>query len=180
MYRLCTTEKTATQQRKFHNALYINMQDRLYSDITITELCTQTGLSRNIFYRLFDCKEDVLYALIDNCFFSCSQSISLHDTRNNLIMFFNFWKNQKIILDILKKNRLESLLSIRGTICCCQLDFGIREAIGINASADDIEVVSFYISGFIGLVFQWYLTDFAKSPEEMADIALKILNIANE
>ena len=175
MYRQCTTEKTANQQRIFHDALYQSMQDRLYSDISITDLCNQTGLSRNIFYRLFDCKDDVLYALIDHCFYACSQEIDVDNTRVKLQCFFTFWKTHKTILDILKKNRLESLLLIRGTICCCRIDFGMHDLIGIPAKNNDVDIISFYVSGFIGLLLQWYLSDFSKTPEEMTDTALQIL-----
>ena len=177
MYRQCTTEKTAAQQKIFLDALYYAMQDQLYSEISITDLCKQTGLSRNIFYRLFDCKDDILYALIDNCFYECSQEIVTGEPREKLLSFFIFWKNQKVLLDVLKKNRLESLLSVRGTICCCHIDLGIHNLLGVSKKIDDISTISFYVSGFIGLLFHWYTSDFLKSPEEMADITLQIFSL---
>lgn len=176
MYRQCTTEKTAMQQKTFHEALYTAMQDRLYSHITITDLCNQTGLSRNIFYRLFDCKDDVLYALIDHCFYECSKEIHVGDARNNLMSFFTFWKDKKEFLDMLEKNRLESLLSIRGTLCCCRIDFGMQKFIQADWNNYDMEILSFYISGFVGILFHWYHSDFARSVEEMTDITIQILN----
>ena len=75
MYHQCTTEKTANQQQIFCDALYSAMHERLYADITITDLCNQTRLSRNIFYRLFDCKDDVLYANIEEIFVSVSKEL---------------------------------------------------------------------------------------------------------
>ena len=65
MYRKCTTEKAALQQRRFQHALLQAMQQLPYPEITVTALCSQTGLSRKTFYRLFENKDDVLNALID-------------------------------------------------------------------------------------------------------------------
>ena len=132
MYRQCTTEKTAQQQKVFHIALYEAMQDQRYCDISITDLCAQTGLSRNIFYRLFDCKEDVLYALIDHSFFECAKTLQYGTSRENLYAFYTYWRNQKPFLDLLKKNRLESLLSVRGTICCNGIDMGIKKLLRLR------------------------------------------------
>ena len=95
MYRQCTTEKTAMQQKIFHDALYQALSEQPYSEISITQLCHQTGLSRNIFYRLFDCKDDVLYVLIDSCFFDCAKEIHSDNLRENLYTFYNFWKEKK-------------------------------------------------------------------------------------
>ena len=65
MYRKCTTEKASAQQRQFQHALLQSMLQIPYGEITVTGLCTQTGLSRKTFYRLFENKDDVLNALID-------------------------------------------------------------------------------------------------------------------
>ena len=176
MYRQCTTEKTAMQQKKFQEALLATMQEHSYQDITITDLCHQTGLSRNIFYRLFDCKDDVLYAMLDLFFYECSEHISSANSKQNLIYFFSFWKNRKDILDILDKNQLGPLLSTRGTICCCRMDFGMPKYINADWNDYQVEILSFYVSAFVGLLFSWYHTGFARSVEEMADISYALLN----
>ena len=177
MYHQCTTEKTAHQQQDFYNALYSAMQERLYADITITDLCNQTGLSRNIFYRLFDCKDDVLYAFIDNCFYECSKKIHSTTASEGFKAFFEFWKNNKILLDILERNRLESLLPIRAVLCCCRLDFGMHKFIDSNWNNYSIEIVAFFANGYMGLIFQWYHNNFSRSVDEMCDIALQISNV---
>ncbi|MBP3678343.1 MAG: TetR/AcrR family transcriptional regulator [Agathobacter sp.] len=176
MYHQCTTEKTANQQQVFYNALYATMHERLYADITITDLCNQTGLSRNIFYRLFDCKDDVLYAFIDNCFYECSKEIHSTTSKEGLKSFFNYWKRQKPLLDILERNRLESLLPIRAVLCCCRMDFGMHKFIDTDWNGYNIEIMAFYANGFIGLLFQWYHNNFSRSIDEMCEISLQILN----
>ena len=64
MYTLCSTEKTADQQRIFEKTFLQMLLESNYDDITISELCRRAGLSRRIFYRLFERKSDVLYALL--------------------------------------------------------------------------------------------------------------------
>ena len=54
MYKRCTTEKAALQQRKLEECLLSVMQDKPYSEITVSSLCEQTDLSRKTFYRLFE------------------------------------------------------------------------------------------------------------------------------
>ena len=170
MYHQCTTEKTATQQKIFTEALYQAMQEKSYSEITITELCFQTGLSRNIFYRLFDCKDDILYALIDNRFLTCTNNIHNTTPSENLRSFYQYWKDQKPFLDTLKRNRLESYLSIRGALCCCQADFGMQKMIDNKWRNYETEILCFYSNGFIGLLIQWYNSNYARSIEEMVEI----------
>jgi len=176
MYHQCTTEKTANQQQIFCDALYSAMHERLYADITITDLCNQTRLSRNIFYRLFDCKDDVLYAFIDNCFHECSKEIHSTNSNDGLKGFFEFWKKNKKLLDILEHNHLGSLLPIRAVLCCCRMDFGMHKFIDTDWNDYNIEILAFYANGFMGLVFQWYHNNFSRSIDEMSEISLQILN----
>ena len=60
MYTLCTTEKTAQQQLQFEQTFLQMLLEMYYDDVTISELCRRSGLSRKIFYRLFEKKADVL------------------------------------------------------------------------------------------------------------------------
>ena len=66
MYTLCSTEKTAQQQAVFEKTFLQMLLERNYDDITVSDLCRRAGLSRKIFYRLFERKADVLYSLIDH------------------------------------------------------------------------------------------------------------------
>ncbi|MBQ8518926.1 MAG: hypothetical protein IJ455_04860 [Agathobacter sp.] len=175
MYRQCTTEKTATQQKIFQDALLDALQDHMYHEITIIDLCNQTGLSRNIFYRLFECKDDVLHAIIDHCYLACSKEICLDNAKDNLFAFFTFWKKQKTLLRVLDKNHLDDLLVTRSILLCYRLDFNMPKFIDSNWSSFDDEILVFYITGFIGLLLNWYRSDFARSEQEMTDIAYQIL-----
>ena len=66
MYKLCVTEKSAKNQVQLEEAFLRLALQRNYDDITISDICREAGLSRKVYYRLFEGKNDVLYALIDH------------------------------------------------------------------------------------------------------------------
>ena len=174
MYRQCTTEKTSLQQKQFETTLLAMMQEQDYNEIRITDLCKRAELTRNIFYRLFDSKEDVLFFMIDNCFLKCSNSTKDISTKEKLVHFFEFWKSKRLILEVLNKNRLGVYLVTRGIPCCFLSDLGLQQMVDAEWKDYDKEILSFYLSGFIGLLFYWCNNNFHLSSEEMAEIAYQI------
>ena len=72
MYTLCTTEKTAQQQQQFEQTFLQMLLESHYDDITISDLCRRAGLTRKMFYRLFEKKADVLSSLIDHSLLNSS------------------------------------------------------------------------------------------------------------
>ena len=65
MYTMCITEKTAEQQKIFEQTFLQMLLENDYDSITISDLCRRAGLSRKIFYRLFEKKADVLLSMIE-------------------------------------------------------------------------------------------------------------------
>lgn len=177
MYRHCTTEKTSKQQLQFQEALLAIMQECAYNDISVVDLCNSTGLSRNVFYRLFDCKDDVLLALIDHRFLECNQFASSSNIKKNLTLYFTYWRQQEKLLYALEKENLSELLTARATLCFSQIDFGLIRHINSDWKKYDKEILTFYIHGFVGLLLHWYRTGFARSEKEMFTIAFQFLDI---
>lgn len=167
MYRLCTTEKTAMQQKQFTDTLLLLLQKQPYQEISTSELCRNAGLSRNIFYRLFDSKIDVLHALIDNYCLLCSQSVTTHTPQENITSFYTFWKENKLLLDILDRDNLFTLLVTRGYACWEQIDIGLPK---------DEYLFCFCVSAFIGVLLKWYHSDFNCSEKEMAAITYEFVS----
>ena len=100
MYKRCTTEKAALQQRKLEECLLSVMQDKPYSEITVSSLCEQTDLSRKTFYRLFESKQDVLDSLIDRTLreyirFSLPQNQLAPDVSPELQSFYYYWLERR-------------------------------------------------------------------------------------
>lgn len=93
MYRKCSTEVSAQNQRKVTASLLKLMQETPYEDITVSSLCQCAGITRRIFYHLFSNKTDALYALIDNVILGI-EGYRL-DVPDETLRFFLYWREQE-------------------------------------------------------------------------------------
>lgn len=103
MYKQCSTLQSSRRQKEFQEMLFQMMQKKAFQDITVTALCERIGAPRKTFYRYFECMEDVLDAEMDEILLSAFLRI---DICPELEEFFEYWKDQKVFLDILEKNNL--------------------------------------------------------------------------
>lgn len=180
MYRRCTTPKTANQQRQFAQTLLEMMTQQPLSDITVSTLCERAGLTRNIFYRLFDNKQDVLYALIDGAItdyvlFQPAGAPVGWTPGSGVEAFFRHWKAQKPLLDALERNRLSALILERSMLYVFNEDSNTLRLFQGKQPENVTEVLLYHISGLMSLVLLWYYSGYEKTPEEMAAVAQYIL-----
>ena len=104
MYNRCVSERSAAQQRRFETALLELMKNRLFEEISISELCRYTGMSRKIFYRLYDAKADVVYAMIDHALLDASTfEPDAMVAVGGMHKFLAYWKSRKELLDVLNQ-----------------------------------------------------------------------------
>lgn len=180
MYRHCTTEKTAAQQRLFERTLLETTKQQPYQDISVSQLCQLSGLSRKTFYRLFENKEDVLVALIDHTlmeyeyFVGPSDSIG-RDILNEPMNLFAFWRRNKQLLDILDKTNKTALLLDRTVDHILREQREVRAHFGVDQEPYAEDALLFYISGMMSLVIRWYQSGFARPESEMADLLNRLL-----
>ena len=173
MYKLCSTEKSARHQRQLETAFLTLALQQNYDDITISAICREAGLSRKVFYRLFENKNDVLYALIDH---TLGAFEAYRPGDNPLNRFFSYWKEQKPLLDAMDLSQCNALL----------MDRVVRFVLASNTSALwDISPVLkprdrnsqiFYISGIFGMMLDWHVRGYDNSVDEMSEILLSLLS----
>lgn len=180
MYRRCTTQKTTNQQRLLEKTLLEMLQQQPFSDITVSALCQRAGLSRNIFYRLFDGKQDVLNALIDGAItdyvrFQPVGNPAAWAPGSGVEAFFRHWKAQKPLLDALERNKLSILILERSMLYVFQEDSLTLRVFQGSQPENVTEVLLYHLSGLMTLVLSWYYSGYRKSPEEMAKLAQYIL-----
>lgn len=175
MYRKCTTEVSARHQKQAEQALLELMQKVPYEDITVTQLCTEAGITRRVFYHLFSNKNDALWALIDHIILDQESYQSSHS--DEALRFFLYWRDQTPLLDALSGNQLTGLLLERMINCVLDEDYDYRHWLRSNGWGREVEqeTVIFNLSGIMGLIFSWYYSGFRKSPEEMARIMTRLL-----
>ena len=105
-----TNGKIADQSRqKLVRALLTVMEQYSYSEITVTQIAQEAGLSRKTFYRLFSGKDEILELLFGEQFQAFFRRVKEQDIKHywDLVqMFFDFWEERKELLLLLQKNRL--------------------------------------------------------------------------
>ena len=173
MYRNCTTEISVRHQRQVEAALLELMGKQPYEDITVTALCQAAGVTRRVFYHLFNNKAGALYAMIDH---NLQESAAYEgNTRDEALRFFRYWKSQKKLLDVLQENQLTGLLLERMIENIMNEDYDLRSWLKRNGWEQERDIIVFHLSGVMGLVYRWYFSGFRETPEEMAALLKKIM-----
>ena len=177
MYKLCSTEKSAAQQRRFTGAFLDLMLQMPYDSITISEICRQAGFSRKVFYRLFDQKADVLYALVDQTLLDYEHYTSARTGGGNLHCFFSYWKEQGRLLSALNLNQAAGLLTERAIRHVLREDSLVMKTFCADGQYVR-ETVIFFISGVFSLVRDWHDNGYDRSVEEMSQLLMNLLSTA--
>lgn len=166
MYKECKTLKSCERQKKFEQTLIKMMEEKPFEEITVSALCKKMGAPRKAFYRYFDGIEDVLNALLDEILLSAFLHI---EVRVELEKFFRYWKEQKILLDILEKNGLSQKM--------------VDRSFALALSSERLEVLSGtdmkyagYVSAILTMVIMWHHSGMRQSVEEMKMLVLEMFD----
>ena len=173
MYKLCITEKSAKNQVSLEQAFLRLALQYNYDNITITDICQEAGLSRKVYYRLFENKNDVLYALIDHALGGFE---AYEPEMEPLHRFFSYWKEQKPLLDALDRSQCNALL----------MDRVVRFVLTYNPSSLtdvypgllswDRDTQMFFIAGLFGMMLDWHVRGYDNSVEEISLSLMKLLS----
>lgn len=181
MYKLCKTEQSAHRQRELEQGLLTAMGLHPYDEITVSDLCEQMNIPRKSFYRYFSSKDGALHALIDHTllefegFSSGERSVSKRTYQSDLERFFRFWKNQKPLLDALKRS------GISGTLVMRSINHALSDAgMPIRFLPQQEKVVReqatmFGVCGLMSMVLNWHDNGFSQTETRMAEIAVELL-----
>lgn len=179
MYKHCATEESAQRQRQLEQCLLELMLTENYTQITISHICDQAGISRKSFYRYFSSKEGCLYALIDHAVFDgASYYLPNHndDQSTEVIYerFFRYWKEKHALLDALVRNSLSLLLVEQMLVYIAKEEHEFR--IFLQEQMEDAHEHSlFYIGGIMTLVLDWHRSGYQKSVHHMAKILSNLI-----
>ena len=166
MYRKCTTEISAQNQRKVTQSLLELMQKLPYENISVTALCQHAQITRRVFYHLFSGKTDALYALIDQTILNIESFRP--EVSDDALRFFLYWRDQKALFDALHHNNLTNLLLERMVNCVLTEAYDIRYWLKDYDWDTGTDSIIFNLCGVMGLTYSWYYAGYQKSPEEMA------------
>jgi len=174
MAKVCTSEKTSGRQRWIENGLLELMQEKTFDELSVTELCSYLSLSRRSFYRYFRDLEDVLDTLMNHTL----QDMVISEaslTIQGLEETYRFWLRKKPLLSALARS------GMYGKLTEYTLKYAGEESINAHLSQKDLkmelsrEICLFMISGSASLLINWYAEGFRKTPEQMAQIAHRMI-----
>ena len=176
MYSQCVSEKSAAQQRRFEEAMLELMEQKLFESISISELCRKTGLSRKTFYRLYEAKADVVYAMIDHAIMDAAAYVPDESVGSGgMHNFLAYWKSRKRLLDVLEQNRISALLQQQAIVHVLRESPEVVACFSAGKEEINKEIVTFCISGLFYLVLAWHHRGFDHSIDEMSRILMEVL-----
>ena len=178
MYKLCKTEQSAVRQRELEKKLVELMSLRRYEEISVSDFCVFAEIPRKAFYRYFSSKDGALYAVLDHTimdydfFHMPVVPDKVVDMQQELERFFQFWKNQKPLLDSLANSGLSGILVERSI-------GNVAESVKNIQTQEDGKtrqhLVQFSVCGLMCMVVNWHAEGYGESVQEMSGIAARLL-----
>ena len=181
MAKLPHTQATLQRRELLQEALLTLMQRKGYAQTTVTDLCREAGIPRRTFYHYFDCKEDVLHAVVEHMLIECNLEVmldinsGLEALQKSLVRNFQYWMGPaRWKMDLMLDNGLS------GDMTRCALHWlethhmSVLRRPGLTSKEREIAAMV-GISGFFTLLIYWRKNDYRETPEEMADYASWIL-----
>ena len=168
--------KTAVKSQKLIAESFFDLlQEKAYYDVSIKEICTKAGISRQTFYSLYGTKEDVIRFYLAETFAEWRRQAKTNGVNSlyDLILFFllGITEDEKlsqlyssevlggILADILKEHLDKTILYERGSI-----------------SVGD-SVANSFIAGGLTMAFkQWHADEDKISIEDVTMFVIKILS----
>lgn len=170
MYKICKTVQSCERQKAFEQTLFQMMETQDFRDITVSALCRQMSAPRKAFYRYFDTMEDVLNAFLYEVLLGAYIYL---EVRLELKKFFEYWKEQKHILDVLEKNGLSHRLmdSALGFVLSVENenDLSQKDMIHVGQS-----------TALLTAVIMWHHNGMKHSIEEMETLVIQMFGLKKD
>ncbi|MBU9723207.1 MULTISPECIES: TetR-like C-terminal domain-containing protein [Bacillaceae] len=174
-------------KQSLEKALFDLLKHKPLEQITVTELCEQSGITRKTFYLHYENVpnyfEEFIAQLLDQLEESLQKTTNLHFQSDQqlepqmIYVFEHVYKNREVYQFIFNSNshfvyyemffkRIKSLF--KNSI---EMVEGSRK----DDSGDFEFVVAYHTNAILGVIYEWYLGGFEKSVDEMNHLLLKII-----
>ena len=179
----CATKESALRQRNIEECLVELMRHMPYSQISVSSLCQQAGVSRTAFYRYFENKDACLASLLKRDVLETSIPAlgpgSPEALYPDMLRCVQAWKRRAGLLDLLVRNGLSDRL-VQQTSQHLLLEenalLGQRPQNPQNGKSYVQQWLLFGLTGFFALIVQWHTEGYIRTEEEMAGIFSRIIS----
>lgn len=164
--------KSLNAQKELLDGLLQLMGRKKLKDISVTELCERSGVSRMAFYRNYDSKEEILVRYLDDRFelyLDEARAEAIDKPYDFALMFFRYFGKQRRFLRLLVKSGMQTILLERFDRYLLRIFDSI-----LAGRADDSPAfhyaVQFASGGLYKTLVDWVSRGPEASEEEMAAI----------
>lgn len=174
-YRPYTSKRTKRAQDAIALAMRELMSEKPFSDITITELCTRSGVSRPTFYRHFDATEDVIhyyaYEIINDMDARVQQLLGRGLPGTTIVQgTFEAAELHRDLFELLQRHELLSPLF--GYLWTLQSTMAANPQTAHSPLSTSNASVIYSWGGTFSLLFNWIINGMNETPAQMAAIVL--------
>lgn len=170
MYKKHNNPAAIETQEKIRFSLLKALEHKTLTQVKVSDLCRDSGVSRNAFYRNFDSLEDVLVYHLDTlCVDMVALLSGLSKGENYLetymATFFQFWYGYRNTLDLFFRNNISNLLVLRLSE---MIEFTMEDSPVTPSSPNPIKGYVFFSGGLISVLYTWIRNDYSIAPEDLA------------
>lgn len=163
-------------------ALLEIMEEKPYSEISVAEITDRAQIARRTFYYNYKDKDDVIQEYIQILFLKFKEYIFSHKAKTPqecATIYFKFWKNEKTVIPLLKKNNLFPLLleKYESVLAPFTADDILRDFHCCLNEKEEKYFKAFNAAGLWILLDRWIKSGATETPEEMAAIYVKIMGL---
>lgn len=172
-----TTNPAAIRSRNaLATSLVSLLLERPLKDITIEDITSSAGLSRQTFYTNFSQKEDILENSLNQLFSMFISGLpKLPETLEEMLaVYFEFWSGHKKFLSVLFDNQLSHIFAI-DNIFLFKNEFSFYAKKGAK-SQDELPYLENYLAGLtFQLLRTWQQNDWKEETETIVHLACRLL-----
>ena len=161
-------------QRAMAEALFELMEKGAYEKITVTGICRQAGCSRQTFYQLFACKEDIIKFVLNSSFDKILCEMDKEETRELKyavrIFLHNVMEIEKQGMLIIKNGLSHLLFEEMLKAVQAALEGSIKDQ-----PKETLSYASAFLAGAMGsTAMHWLKSDYKMGEEELAELICRM------
>lgn len=174
MYKLCKTERSTKRQRYIAQKMQEMLYHQSFDEITVKALCEYAGVPRKAFYRYFESKKDILYALADLWLYDLAINQPASERNGPLPMsvalenLLNMFRRNQELTDALQRDGLTEVFFgylIEQVFITCN---GVQHFTVQDSPIQLRQSTMFICGGLITVIVDWLNRSCSESGTELA------------